>query len=94
MQELGFNTVRMGEFAWAAFEPVQGRFEFAWMDRAMALANRHGIQVVLGTPTASVPPWLRQRHRDVLGGNEKGPFTYGGRKGYCTNSPAYTSLTR
>lgn len=89
MQELGFNTVRMGEFAWAAYEPAKGRFEFAWMDRAIALANRCDIQVILGTPTASVPPWLRQQHRDVLGGNEKGPFTYGGRKGYCTNSPAY-----
>ena len=89
MQELGFNAVRMGEFAWAAYEPVEGRFEFAWMDRAIALANRCRIQVILATPTASVPPWLRQRHRDVLGGNEKGPFTYGGRKGYCTNSPAY-----
>jgi beta-galactosidase len=89
MQELDFNAVRMGEFAWAAYEPVEGRFEFAWMDRAIALANRCRIQVILGTPTASVPPWLRQRHRDVLGGSEKGPFTYGGRKGYCTNSPAY-----
>src|ERR1035438_4684716 len=74
MQELRFNTVRMGEFAWAAFEPVEGRFEFGWMDRAIALANRCEIQVILATPTASVPPWLRQRHRDVLGGNEKGPF--------------------
>jgi len=89
MQELRFNTVRMGEFAWAAFEPVEGRFEFAWMDRAIAIANRCEIQVILATPTASVPPWLRQRHRDVLGGSEKGPFTYGGRKGYCTNSSAY-----
>ncbi len=89
MQELEFNTVRMGEFAWASYEPVEGRFEFGWMDRAIALANRHEIQVILATPTASVPPWLRQHHRDVLGDNEKGPFTYGGRKGYCTNSPAY-----
>ncbi len=89
MQEIGFNTVRLGEFAWAMFEPAEGKFDFEWMDRAIALANHHGIQVILATPTASVPPWLRQHHRDVLGANEKGPYTYGGRKGYCTNSPAY-----
>ena len=89
MQELGFNTVRMGEFAWAAYEPVEARFTFGWMDRAIALANRCQIKAILATPTASVPPWLRQHHHDVLGANEKGPFTYGGRKGYCTNSPAY-----
>ncbi|HEV2499944.1 MAG TPA: beta-galactosidase [Terriglobia bacterium] len=89
MEQLGINTVRMGEFAWAIFEPAPGKFEFAWMDHAIALANRHGIDVVLGTPTASVPPWLYQQHPDVLSGDEIGPYTYGGRKGYCTSSPNY-----
>lgn len=89
MHQLGFNTVRMGEFAWAIFEPAPGRFVFDWMDRALEIANRHGIRAVLATPTASVPPWLYQAHPDVLGGNERGPYTYGGRKGYCTNSSAY-----
>jgi beta-galactosidase len=89
MRELGVNAARMGEFAWALFEPAPGKFEFAWMDRAIALARRHGIDVILATPTASVPPWLYQAHPDVLGGNENGPYTYGGRKGYCTNSQNY-----
>ncbi len=89
MQELGINTVRMGEFAWAIFEPSQDKFEFAWMDRAIDVANRHGVDVILATPTASVPPWLYQLYPDVLGGNEKGLYTYGGRKGYCTNSQNY-----
>lgn len=89
MQELGINTVRMGEFAWAIYEPAAGKFEFDWMDRAIAVANRHGIDVILGTPTASVPPWLYQLHPDVLSGNANGPYTYGGRKGYCVSSPGY-----
>lgn len=91
MQEMGINAVRMGEFAWASFEPSPGRFEFSWMDHAIEIAKRHGIGVVLGTPTASVPPWLYQLHPDVLSGNEHGPYTYGGRKGYCTSSPEYES---
>ena len=89
MQELGINTLRMGEFAWASFEPAPGKFDFSWMDRAIALANHYGIDVILGTPTASVPPWLYQLHPDVLTGNDTGLYTYGGRKGYCTNSPNY-----
>jgi beta-galactosidase len=89
MQELGINTVRMGEFAWAIFEPAPGRFEFSWMDRAIAIANSHGIDVILSSPTASVPPWLYQLHPDVLSGNDVGLYTYGGRKGYCTSSPNY-----
>jgi len=88
MHDIGFNVVRMGEFAWAFFEPAAGHFEFAWMDRAIEVAKRHGISVILCTPTASVPPWLRQAHPDVLGANERGAFDYGGRKGYSTESPA------
>lgn len=89
MQEIGINAARMGEFAWALFEPEPGKFEFAWMDRAIEIANRHGVDAILATPTASVPPWLYQQHPDVLTGNDSGLYTYGGRKGYNTNSPNY-----
>jgi len=89
MHELGLNCVRMGEFAWALYEPQPGKFVFDWMDEAIAVANRHNIDVILGTPTASVPPWLYEMHPDVLTGNDMGPYTYGGRTGYCTSSPNY-----
>ncbi|HLI03724.1 MAG TPA: beta-galactosidase [Terracidiphilus sp.] len=89
MHELGINAVRMGEFAWAKFEPSEGRFEFDWMDRAIEIAQRYGIGVILGTATASVPPWLYQAHPDVLSANKQGPYTYGGRKSYNTNSANY-----
>lgn len=89
MRELGINAVRMGEFAWAIFEPSPGKFDFDWMDRALEIARRSGIGTVLCTPTASIPPWLYQQYPDVLSGNEKGLYTYGGRKGYNTNSPHY-----
>ncbi len=89
MHDLGLNTVRMGEFAWALFEPSAGKFDFSWMDEAIAIANRNDIDAILATPTASVPPWLYQAHPDVLSGDRNGPYTYGGRKGYNTNSPNY-----
>ncbi len=94
MQALGINAVRMGEFAWALFEPAPGKFDFSWMDQAVDLASHHGIRVILGTPTASVPPWLYQEHPDVLSGNDLGPYTYGGRKGYCTSSPNYLAASK
>ena len=89
MQEVGVNTIRAGEFAWAIFEPVPGKFEFEWMDKAIALGARHGVSTILCTPTASIPPWLYEQHADVLSGNDAGDFTYGGRKGYNVNSPSY-----
>lgn len=89
MHELGINAVRMGEFAWAKFEPSLGKFDFGWMDRAIEVAQRYGISTILGTTTASVPPWLYQEHPDVLSGNRQGLYNYGGRKSYNTNSPNY-----
>jgi len=93
MHDLGINTVRMGEFAWAIFEPAEGKFEFAWMDHALDVAHRYEINAVLATPTASVPPWLYQMHPDVLSGNDAGLYSYGGRKGYNTNSPNYLAAS-
>lgn len=89
MSQLGINTLRMGEFAWSSFESAPGKFDFAWMDRAISLADHYGLKTILGTPTASVPPWLYQLHPDVLTGNDIGLYTYGGRKGYNTSSQNY-----
>ena len=89
MQSIGINTIRVGEFAWVDFEPAQGVYNFEWMDKAIELAAKYGIKTVLCTPTANVPPWLRQKYPDVLGANSRGNFTLGGRKGYNVNSKNY-----
>jgi len=88
MQSLGVNLVRMGEFAWSSMQPAPNVFRWDWLDRTVDLASRHGIGVVLGTPIAMMPPWLMKLHPDVLGGNEAGLYTYGGRKGFSLDSPA------
>ena len=64
MVELGFDTVRVGEFAWARFEPEDGRFDTSWMTAAMDLAHTFGIGVIMCTPTASAPAWMLHAHPD------------------------------
>ena len=53
MRALGLDVVRMGEFAWFKMEPEEGRFDFDWLDEAIALLASHGIKTILGTPTAA-----------------------------------------
>ena len=55
MVAAGVNAVRMGEFVWGLVEPEEGKFDFAWMKRAMDLMHANGIRVVLATPTAAPP---------------------------------------
>src|SRR5262245_51973093 len=51
MQQAGFNMVRIGEFAWSSLEPSEGHYTLDWMERAIDAAGRHGLVVVIGTPT-------------------------------------------
>jgi hypothetical protein len=66
MEEAGVTVVRVGESTWASWEPQDGQFEFAWMERVVDRMHRAGIRVVLGTPTYSIPPWLYRKHPEIL----------------------------
>ncbi len=90
MEEAGINVVRMGEFAWGMYEPSEGDFHFDWMRRAMDTMGKHGIKVVLGTPTAAPPLWLTQRHPEILPVDYRGIVKHAGsRRAYCFNCDVY-----
>jgi len=95
MQAAGINFVRLAEFAWVKMEPVEGKFDFAWLDRALKVLNGHGIKAVLGTPTASPPAWLYARYPDIAATDEKGVrYRYGSRRNYCLHSPSFIAATQ
>jgi beta-galactosidase len=95
MGEAGFNLVRIGEFAWARMEPGEGRYDWAWLDRAIGILADHGLRVVLGTPTATPPPWLTTAHPEILPRDRQRQVRHAGsRRHYCPNSPIYRDYTR
>ncbi|MGB3717564.1 MAG: beta-galactosidase [Candidatus Promineifilaceae bacterium] len=94
MAEARVNVVRMAEFAWSKLEPQDGTFCFDWLDRAIAILDVHGIKTVLGTPTASPPPWLMAKSEELFLVREDGVrLTYGLRREYCPNNPRYHQYT-
>jgi beta-galactosidase len=66
MRACHMTVVRVAEFAWSRLEPADGVFACAWLERAVARAAAHGLQVVIGTPTAAPPAWLTAAHPEVL----------------------------
>jgi beta-galactosidase len=66
MQDAGVSVVRLAESSWSGFEPAEGKFEFAWMDRIIDRLHKAGIKVIVGTPTYSIPPWLWKKHPEIL----------------------------
>ncbi|MGI9487592.1 MAG: beta-galactosidase [Geminicoccaceae bacterium] len=94
MADLGIRFVRIGEFAWSRIEPSRDRFDWAWLDRALEVLNMAGLQVVLGTPTATPPKWLIDRRPDILAWDESGrPRRFGSRRHYCFTSPSWRQET-
>jgi beta-galactosidase len=95
MAEAGFNIVRLAEFAWSRMEPKEGSYDFDWLDRAISILASYDIRIVLGTPSASPPPWLMTKHPDIFRVREDGRrVTFGNRRGYCPNNPAYHECSR
>ena len=94
MAEAGFNVVRLAEFAWSKMEPAEGKFDFEWLDRAIDILHSQNISIILGTPTASPPPWLMKKSPELFRVREDGMrLTFGNRREYCPNHPLYHQFT-
>lgn len=94
MKEAGFNTVRLAEFSWIKMEPVEGRFEFGWLDDVVTLLARYDMNVILGTPTAVMPAWVARKYPETLRQNSDGiRIVWGGRKNNCFSSGTYRLLS-
>ncbi len=72
IKELGFDFVHYAEFAWAQLEPSEGEYNFTWLDRAVDIADKNGLKVIMCTSTATPPVWLMRKHPDILIEHENG----------------------
>ncbi len=90
MADIGLSKVRIGEFAWSRIEPALGIFDWGWLDRAIETLAGHGLEIVLGTPTATPPKWLVDRQPDMLALDQhRNPRRFGSRRHYCFSSLSY-----
>jgi len=93
MREIGFNIVRILEFAWHRLEPSEGRYDFDWARRVLDLCAEADIAVMIGTPTAAPPAWLTSKYPEVLQvGPDGSRASHGQRKHYSHHSPVYRNL--
>ncbi len=95
MVEAGLKWVRIGEFAWSRLEPGPGDLHLDWLARAIDVLGEAGLQVIIGTPTATPPRWMLDKHPDMLAveaeGNARG---FGSRRHYCFSHEGYKNECR
>jgi len=89
MKQAGITVVRVGESTWSSWEPRDGDFQFAWMQRVLDRLHAAGINAILGTPTYSIPTWLYKEHPEIV-------VTHNGTAPPLTDpySPSYPSSER
>lgn len=93
MHELGFEFTHFAEFAWAQLEPQEGVYDFSWLDRAVALAAKYDLKVVMCTSTATPPVWLSRKYPGILLKSEDGTVQdHGARQHASFASPVYRKL--
>ncbi|MEO9462412.1 MAG: beta-galactosidase [Marinomonas sp.] len=90
MVDAGLSQVRIGEFAWSRIEPEPGVFDWQWLDDAVAVLHGAGLEIIMGTPTATPPKWLVDRMPDMVAVDMHGrPRGFGSRRHYCFSHAGY-----
>jgi beta-galactosidase len=84
MEKAHIRFVRITEFAWSTMEPSEGHYDLDWVERAVRMAEKHHVAVVLGTPSAAPPAWLTSKYPETLRTMEDG------RKGTVSSSTGRT----
>ena len=95
ISQMGIDLVRVGDFAWSRLEPRRERFDLSWLEEAIEVLTNHDLRVILCTPTAAPPPWLFNRHPDMVPVDRQGnPWNIGSRRHVCLNHRAYNKYVR
>lgn len=63
---MGFEFVHLAEFAWFRMEPVEGKFEFEWLDKVVNLCTKYHLKVLMCTPSATTPAWMRVNYPETF----------------------------
>jgi beta-galactosidase len=93
MEAAHIHLARIAEFAWSSMEPSEGRYDWGWLDHAIADAAKHHVYIVLGTPTAAPPAWLTTKYPETLRVDESGKRDeHGNRQQFSFASTKYREL--
>ena len=65
MVAASFSAIRVDESVWSTWEPLPGKFDLEWLAPVLDGSYARGIDVVLGTSTYAVPPWLQKLHPEI-----------------------------
>lgn len=84
MAEMGIEFTHFNEFAWSLLEPEEGVYDFGWLDRAISIAAKYGLKVIMCTPSPTPPVWLSKKYPDILVCRDNGVSLQHGRRQHAS----------
>jgi len=66
ISDMGYEFVHLAEFAWFKMEPEEGKFDFTWLDKVVGLCAKYKLKVVMCTPSATTPAWMRVNYPETF----------------------------
>ncbi len=66
ISDMGYEFVHIAEFAWFKMEPTEGKFVFDWLDRVISLCAKYNLKVLMCTPSATPPVWMRINYPETF----------------------------
>jgi len=64
--DMGYEFVHLAEFAWYKMEYVEGKYDFKWLDRVVQLCEKYHLKIVMCTPSATTPAWMRLNYPETF----------------------------
>jgi beta-galactosidase len=61
----GFEFTHFAEFSWAFLEPKEDVYDFKWLDKAVDMASREGLKIIMCTPTPCPPAWMGEKYPEI-----------------------------
>jgi len=90
MKLSGCNAMSICIFSWSALEPVEGQFEFGWLDTIMDKLAAENAYAVMATPSGSKPAWMSRAYPEIRRVKADGVRQpHGARHNHCRTSPVY-----
>lgn len=89
MRDTNISFVRVNEFDWTVLEPREGEYNFTILDTTLDLLQKHGLQAIIGTPTAAPPNWLTEKYDVDFVDRTNTTLLFGSRRHYSFSSFDY-----
>lgn len=94
LKAAGMNVIRIAESTWATMEPEEGIYDFKHIDRVLEVCERHGIFVIIGTPTYAIPPWMAKKYPKIMVTTKQGQALYGARQSMDITNEDYLRIAQ